>query len=40
ALTHDPKHDDHEDLLEWVGGEFDPEEFDLNEVNKQLTSLR
>jgi hypothetical protein len=36
----DPKHDDHEHLLEWVGGEFDSEEFDLNEVNKELASLR
>ena len=24
-----PKHKQHEELLEWVGGEFDPEEFDL-----------
>lgn len=36
----DPKHDDHEDLLEWIGGEFDPEEFDLNEVNRQLVAIR
>jgi hypothetical protein len=36
----DPKHEDHEHLLEWVGGEFDPEEFDLNEVNKKLAAIR
>ncbi len=24
----DPKHEQHADLLEWIGGEFDPEEFD------------
>ena len=31
-----PKHPDHEDMLEWLGGEFDPEEFDLEEVNGDL----
>jgi hypothetical protein len=25
--------------LEWVGGEFDPDAFDLEEVNTQLQSL-
>jgi Plasmid pRiA4b ORF-3-like protein len=29
----DPKHPEHEDMLEWVGGEFDAEEFDVEEVN-------
>jgi hypothetical protein len=23
-----PKHERHEELLEWVGGQFDPESFD------------
>lgn len=36
----DPKHKEHDDLLEWVGGEFDPEKFDLNEVNQQLAAIR
>ena len=36
----DPEHDEHEDALEWVGGEFDPEEFDLDEVNEELRHLR
>ena len=31
-----PKHPDHEDMLEWLGGEFDPEEFDLEEINGDL----
>ncbi len=34
-----PKHPEHQDMLEWIG-EFDPEEFDLDEVNAQLASLR
>lgn len=32
----DPDHEQHEDMLDWVGGEFDPQEFDLDLVNKQL----
>jgi hypothetical protein len=35
----DPKHEQHEELLEWRG-EFDPEEFDLEAVNKRLKRLR
>jgi len=31
-----PKHPDHEDMLDWLGGEFDPEEFDLEEINGNL----
>jgi hypothetical protein len=26
----DPKHPEHEEMLEWVGGEFDPDVFDLS----------
>ncbi len=32
----DPDHEQHEDMLEWAGGEFDPQEFDLDLVNKRL----
>ena len=38
--VHDPKHEEHEETLEWLGGEFDPEKFDLEEVNKDLRYLR
>ncbi|TAK45771.1 MAG: plasmid pRiA4b ORF-3 family protein, partial [Saprospiraceae bacterium] len=31
-----PKHPEHEDMLDWVGGEFDAEEFDLEGVNERL----
>jgi len=37
---HDPQHPEHEEMMEWVGGEFDPEGFDLDEVNKNLESLK
>jgi hypothetical protein len=36
---HDPKHPEHDEMLEWVGGEFDPDAFDLEEVNTALQSL-
>ena len=32
----DPKHERHEELVEWIGGEFDPEAFDADEVNRHL----
>jgi hypothetical protein len=32
----DPKHESHEEMLEWIGGEFDPEKFSVDEVNKEL----
>ena len=32
AIT-DTKHEEHEEILAWVGGEFDPEHFDLEEVH-------
>ena len=31
-----PKHKEHEEMLEWVGGKFDPEAFDINRVNLAL----
>jgi hypothetical protein len=31
-----PSHERHEELLEWVGGEFDPEAFDIDAVNEEL----
>jgi hypothetical protein len=32
----DPRHERHEELLEWVGGSFDPAKFDVEEVNARL----
>ena len=36
----DPKHERHEELLNWIGGVFDPEAFDLNAVNKGLRRIK
>jgi hypothetical protein len=30
------KHPDYEDVVEWLGEDFDPDELDLDEVNKRL----
>lgn len=35
----DPEHDEHASMLEWVGGGFDPEAFDLGAVNQDLATL-
>lgn len=40
AAIQDPGHPGHEQMLEWVGGQFDPNEFDLDEVNHQLTVIK
>ncbi len=32
----DPKHPEHEEMMEWAGDEFDPEEFDLDATNRVL----
>jgi Plasmid pRiA4b ORF-3-like protein len=29
AAIRDPKHPEHKGMLEWIGGEFDPDVFDL-----------
>jgi hypothetical protein len=39
AISH-PDHPRHEELLEWVGGDFDPERFDQEAVNNQLRRMR
>ena len=31
-----PKHEDYESMIEWLGGEFDPDYFDKNEINAML----
>jgi hypothetical protein len=31
-----PEHKDHEDIVEWMGADFDPEAFDLSAINERL----
>jgi hypothetical protein len=35
-----PKHPEHEDMMEWIGDSFDPEAFDLEKVNRALRRIR
>ena len=35
----DPEHPEHDEMVDWVGGEFDPEAFDLDEINRELQNL-
>ena len=39
-ILRNPKHKEYEDMLDWIGGDFDPEAFDLVEINKTLWRLR
>ena len=36
----DPEHEEHDEMLEWVDGEFDPEAFDVEEINVALRRSR
>ncbi len=32
-IIKDPEHEEYEEMMEWLGGSFDPEHFDVNEVS-------
>ena len=36
----DPDDEEYDDLLEWVGGHFDPEHFSVGSVNRRLPRVR
>jgi hypothetical protein len=36
----DPNHPEHEDMLDWWGDDFDPEAFDLEEINDALQQFQ
>jgi len=36
----DPKHEQHKEFIEWIGGKFDPERFDIEKINAILAKLR
>jgi hypothetical protein len=39
-IMQDPDHDEYEEMLEWLGDEYDPEGFDASEINKYLVKLK
>jgi hypothetical protein len=36
----DPRHDEHEQFLSWVGGSFDPAKFNITAVNELLDEIK
>jgi hypothetical protein len=36
----DPTHENHHERIEWLGGEFDPEHFDVDEITEAMQSPR
>ena len=36
----DPLHERHEEMLDWVGGEWDPDAFSIDDVNQRLHGRR
>lgn len=40
AIIKNPKRKEHKSMVEWLGGAFDPEEFDIEETNRILAKLR
>jgi hypothetical protein len=36
----DPRHEEHQAMLEWCGGAFDPKAFDPDALNAELTQIR
>jgi hypothetical protein len=35
-VLRDPKHEEHEEMREWIGGDFDSETFDMETINREL----
>jgi hypothetical protein len=35
-----PSHEEHDSYLEWIGGSFDAEAFDIKEINRKLRALK
>ena len=35
----DPNHERHEEMLDWIGDDFDPQSFSVDKVNKMLAHL-
>jgi len=36
----DPDHPEHEEMIEWAGEGFDPERFNIDDVNKILEKIK
>ena len=38
-IINNKQHPDRKEMLVWLGGNYDPEHFDKNKINKKLSSL-
>ena len=38
SIFKNPEHEEYEDILEWLGDEFDPDFFDIESINQELAS--
>ena len=39
-IIRDPAHEEYEGMMEWLGGSFDPEEFNIGKINRSLARFR
>ncbi len=39
-IIKDPDNEEYEEMMDWLGGGFDPEAFDLDSINQRLKSIR
>ena len=39
-IIRNPTHEEYERMTEWLGGSFDPEQFDIDQVNRSLRRFR
>lgn len=39
-ILKDPKHEEYEDIVEWMGDDFDPKAFALDEINARHATLQ
>lgn len=40
AILGDPQHEEHEEMREWIGDDFDPRQFDLAATDRRLSKLK
>jgi len=40
AAIADPAHEDHANMLEWIGGSFDSAAFSLEDTNERLAGIK
>jgi hypothetical protein len=39
-IIKDPAHEEHQQMLQWAGGPFDPAAFDLHDTNERLAEIK